>query len=328
MRRDARRSGMLSAIANQQLPITLDDVAAAAHRIAGVANRTPVLTGRSLDERLGATVYLKAESFQRGGAFKFRGGFWTTRSPRYQSRNSTEGSSRHRQATTRRRWPSPPGLPAPRRPSSCRRTRPRPSVRRPRATARGSSSSTATSTTARRSSPSWSRVRKTDARAPLRRPAHHGRSGNIHARAAGGCWPARPGGHPFGGGGQLSGGAVAAAGASVRPRVVGVEPAAVGQWRASLDAGRPTRVEVGRTIADGQQLPAPGNLTFAVVKELVEDVVSVTDDEVLSVMAYLFERQKIVVEPSGSSALAAVLSGRVDVRGLNRRRAVRRQYRH
>lgn len=121
---------------------------------------------------------------------------------------------------------------------------------------------------------------------------------------------------PAGGGGQLSGGAVAAAGATDSPRVIGVEPAAVGQWRASLDAGRPARVEVGRTIADGQQLPSPGELTFAVVKRLVEDVVGVTDEQMLAATRYLFERQKLVVEPSGSTALAAVLSGLVDVRGL------------
>ena len=121
---------------------------------------------------------------------------------------------------------------------------------------------------------------------------------------------------PAGGGGQLSGGAVAASGLVQAPRVVGVEPAAVGQWRASLAAGRPVHVEVGSTIADGQQLPSPGNLTFAVVKALVEDVVSVRDEQLLAAMRYLFERQKLVTEPSGSSALAAVLSGLVDVRGL------------
>src|SRR5262245_39186267 len=57
------------------LPISPDDVAAASRRVAGVANRTPVLTSRSLDERLGARVFIKAESFQRGGAFKFRGAY-------------------------------------------------------------------------------------------------------------------------------------------------------------------------------------------------------------------------------------------------------------
>jgi threonine dehydratase len=98
--------------------------------------------------------------------------------------------------------------------------------------------------------------------------------------------------------------------------VIGVEPAAVGQWGASLAAGHPVRVPVGATIADGQQLPSPGTLTFDVVKELVEDVVSVRDDHMLAAMRYLFERQKLVTEPSGSSAFAAVLSGLIDVKGL------------
>jgi threonine dehydratase len=121
---------------------------------------------------------------------------------------------------------------------------------------------------------------------------------------------------PAGGGGQLAGGAMAAHGTASPPRVIGVEPAAVGQWRASLDAGRPVHVPVGATIADGQQLSSPGSLTFEVVKALVEDVVGVDDGQMLAAMRYLFERQKLVTEPSGSSALAAVLSGLVDVKGL------------
>ena len=121
---------------------------------------------------------------------------------------------------------------------------------------------------------------------------------------------------PAGGGGQLSGGAVAASAVAEPPRVIGVEPAAVGQWGASLAAGRRVRVDVGRTIADGQQLPSPGALTFPVVEALVEDVVGVHDDQMLAAMRHLFERQKLVTEPSGSSAVAAVLSGLVDVKGL------------
>ena len=121
---------------------------------------------------------------------------------------------------------------------------------------------------------------------------------------------------PVGGGGQLSGGAVAASGTASPPRVVGVEPAAVGAFGASLAQGRPVRVEVGRTIADGQQLRAPGEQTFAVIRALVEDVVGVQDAQIVDAMRYLFERQKLVVEPSGASALAAVLAGLVEVRGL------------
>jgi threonine dehydratase len=100
------------------------------------------------------------------------------------------------------------------------------------------------------------------------------------------------------------------------PGVIGVEPLAVGQWTASLAAGRAVRVPVGATIADGQQLPSPGALTFSVVKALVEDVVGVRDEQMLAAMRYLFERQKLVAEPSGSSAFAAVLSELIDVKGL------------
>jgi threonine dehydratase len=121
---------------------------------------------------------------------------------------------------------------------------------------------------------------------------------------------------PVGGGGQLSGGAIAAAGAAQPPRLVGAEPAAVGQWTASLAAGRRVEVPVERTIADGQQIPSPGELTFAVIQPLVAEVVGVADAHMLAAMRHLFERQKLVIEPSGASAFAAVLSGLVDVRGL------------
>jgi threonine dehydratase len=75
-------------------------------------------------------------------------------------------------------------------------------------------------------------------------------------------------------------------------------------------------VPVPRTIADGQQLPMPGERTFPVVQRLVEDVVTVTDDEIVAAMRLLFERAKTVAEPSGASAFAALLAGRVDAAGL------------
>jgi threonine dehydratase len=78
--------------------------------------------------------------------------------------------------------------------------------------------------------------------------------------------------------------------------VIGVEPAAVGQWGASLAEGRPVRVEIGRTIADGQQLSSPGDLPFAVVRALAADVVAVRDEQMVAAMRYLFERQKLVTE--------------------------------
>jgi threonine dehydratase len=75
------------------------------------------------------------------------------------------------------------------------------------------------------------------------------------------------------------------------------------------------RIPVPRTIADGQQLPIPGELTFPIVQELVSEVVTVSDEEILAAMRFLFERVKTVAEPSGACALAALMAGKVDASG-------------
>lgn len=296
------------------LPITPDDVAAAAQRIAGVANRTPVFTSRSLDERLSATLYLKAESFQRGGAFKFRGAYnaVSSLSEAELARGVVASSSgNHAQALaiaarlagTQATIFMPQDAPASK-----------------RAATEGYGARVIEFD--RYFDDREQIVADLAARDGLT-PVHPYDDPRIMAGAGTSTrelleqvGPLDLVLIPAGGGGQLSGGAVAASGASEPPRMIGIEPAAVGQWRASLDVGRPATVEVGRTIADGQQLPSPGDHTFAVVTELVEDVVGVTDKQILAAMRYLFERQKLVVEPSGSSALAAVLAGLVEVRGL------------
>jgi threonine dehydratase len=74
-------------------------------------------------------------------------------------------------------------------------------------------------------------------------------------------------------------------------------------------------VSVGRTIADGQQLATPGEKTFPVISALVDDVVTVTDADIARTMRFLFERLKVVVEPSGASALAALMAGHVALEG-------------
>jgi threo-3-hydroxy-L-aspartate ammonia-lyase len=74
------------------------------------------------------------------------------------------------------------------------------------------------------------------------------------------------------------------------------------------------RVEVRPTIADGQQLPTPGERTWPVIRALVDDVVTVSDAEIVEAMRLLFERVKVVAEPSGATALAALLAGRVELR--------------
>jgi len=120
---------------------------------------------------------------------------------------------------------------------------------------------------------------------------------------------------PVGGGGLISGCATALAALSPRTRVVGVEPVASDDVARSLASGRREVVEVGRTIADGQQTETPGSLTWPIIKALVDEVVTVTDEQIVEAMRLLFERCKLVVEPSGACALAALLSGAVRFEG-------------
>jgi threo-3-hydroxy-L-aspartate ammonia-lyase len=121
---------------------------------------------------------------------------------------------------------------------------------------------------------------------------------------------------PLGGGGLLAGSALAAGALSPGCRVIGVEPEAGDDFVRSLAAGERVRIPVPRTIDDGQQLPMPGELTFEVISERVDDVVLASDAEIVEAMRVLFERVKTVAEPSGASALAALLAGRLDARGL------------
>jgi threonine dehydratase len=99
-------------------------------------------------------------------------------------------------------------------------------------------------------------------------------------------------------------------------RVVGVEPEAGDDVKRSLEAGERVRIPVSATIADGQQLPTPGERPFAVIRERVDGVALASDAEIVDAMRLLFERLKTVAEPSGACALAALLAGRVEARGL------------
>ena len=113
---------------------------------------------------------------------------------------------------------------------------------------------------------------------------------------------------PVGGGGCISGCSTAADG---RVRVVGVEPEAGDDARRSLAAGERVRIDVPRTIADGLQLPTPGANTFPVIRERVDEIVTVSDAEIVDAMRWAFETLKLVVEPSGAVGLAAVRTGKV-----------------
>jgi len=115
---------------------------------------------------------------------------------------------------------------------------------------------------------------------------------------------------PVGGGGLIAGSATIARALGVR-RIVGVEPAAGDDWRQSLLKGERVRIDVPRTIADGLQTNEPGRLTWEVACRLVDEIVTVTDEQIVDAMRFAFERLKLVVEPSGAVAIAAVRAGLV-----------------
>jgi threonine dehydratase len=117
---------------------------------------------------------------------------------------------------------------------------------------------------------------------------------------------------PVSGGGLVAGCATAAK--ALRPgiHVVGVEPENGDDTRRSLAAGERVRIDVPVTIADGLQATEPGELTFEVNQRLVDEIVTVTDDEIVDAMVFLFDRLKLVAEPSGAVGVAALLSGKLD----------------
>ena len=118
----------------------------------------------------------------------------------------------------------------------------------------------------------------------------------------------------LGGGGQLAGCALAAAELSPGCRVIGVEPEAGNDGQRSFRAGTVVTIPVPRTLADGAQSTALGDLTFALIRRHVADIVTVTDAQLVETMRFFASRMKIVVEPTGCLAAAAVLNGLVDVR--------------
>ncbi len=119
---------------------------------------------------------------------------------------------------------------------------------------------------------------------------------------------------PLGGGGLLSGIAIAVK--ALRPdiRVIGVQAAGCASWTPSLAAGHPVEIERGTTVADGIAVQRPGDLTFPLVQQFVDEVVEVSEDEICRAVVVLLERSKLMVEGAGAVGLAAVLAGKVQAR--------------
>ena len=116
---------------------------------------------------------------------------------------------------------------------------------------------------------------------------------------------------PCGGGGLLSGSALVARSRAPGCRVIGVEPEAGDDANRSFRSGTLQTVHNPQTIADGARTPSLGKMTFPIIRALVADMTTVTDDEIIATLRFVWERMKIVVEPTGVLGLAAVLGGQV-----------------
>ena len=295
--------------------ISIDDVRAAAATLAGVANRTPVFTSRTLDERVGARVFLKAECFQRGGAVKFRGAYTKISSLPADVRARgvlAYSSGNHAQAVaiaarlhgTTATIVMPEDAP----PAKLEATR-------------GYGAEIV-------SYDRWTEDREEiGARLARERGLALVRPYDDPLVMAGQGTTALelfeevPGVDvlvaPVGGGGLIAGCATAAKALRPGVRVVGVEPETGNDTARSLAAGERVRIDVPRTIADGLQASSPGELTFEVNRRLVDEIVTVTDADILDAMAFLFDRLKLVTEPSGAVGVAALLTGAVAAPGAS-----------
>ena len=296
-------------------PIDLDQVQHAAAILEGVAHRTPALRSRTLDERTRARVHLKAEHLQRGGAFKFRGAYTmisTLSETALESGVAAYSSGNHAQAVA---------IAAGMRGAPATILMPEDTPAAKLAATRGYGAEVVTYdryTEDREAlGGELAERRGLTLVPPYEHPAIMAGQGTLAVELleqAGGLDLLLV---PVGGGGLIAGCATAAKGLDPAIRVIGVEPEAGDDTRRSLEAGERVRIEIPRTIADGQQADIPGRLTFEVNRRLVDEVVTVTDAEILDAMVFAFERMKAVLEPSGASALAALLSGRVGAAGLS-----------
>jgi threonine dehydratase len=289
--------------------VAVESVEAARRALAGFARRTPLVPWVSGSELVGGAVLLKCENLQVGGAFKVRGAytFLARRSPAERARGVvTYSSGNHGRAVAlaarafgvRAVVAVPEDIPR---------------AKRAAILAAGAEVVEAGRTSLERQRRAEAIARETGALVvpSFDDPDVVAGQGTVALEILDELPDVGTVVVPVGGGGLVAGIAVAVKARRPGARVVGVEPAGAAAMRASLDAGRPVTLERVETVADGLKPVRPGDLTFAIVRETVDDVVTVTDDEILDAVALLFSEAKLVVEPSGAAAVAAIRAGRL-----------------
>ena len=285
------------------------DVRAAADVLAGVATRTPVLTSRTLDGMVGASVHVKAECFQRGGAFKFRGAYTKIASLDAAARSRgvvAYSSGNHAQAVA-----IAAGLLGTSATILMPEDAPTAKVDATRGYGAEIVSYDRWSESREARGAELASARGLELVRPYDDPLVMAGQGTTALELLEEVPDLDLLVIPVGGGGLLAGCSTVAK--ALRPgiRVVGVEPETGDDTRRSLAAGKRVNGGVPRTIADGLQAAEPGELTFEVNRHTVDEIVTVSDAEILDAMAFLFDRLKIVTEPSGAITIAALLAGQV-----------------
>jgi threonine dehydratase len=293
--------------------IGIDDVRSAAAALDGVAHRTPALSSRTLDAATGATVFCKAECYQRGGAFKFRGAYsMISRVPPEERARGVAAysSGNHAQAVAiaAAMLDAPAVILMPEDAPAAKLD-----------ATRGYGAEVVTYDRYSQDRDQLGRELAESRGLTLVPPYEHPLVMSGQGTAALELLEQAPSLDallvPVGGGGLLAGCATAAKALAPDIEMIGVEPEQGDDTRRSLAAGERVRIPLPRTIADGQQVETPGELTFEVNRRLADSVELVSDGEIIGAMLFAFDRMKVVLEPSGACALAALLAGRVHLPG-------------
>ena len=300
------------------LAITHDDIAAAARRLQGNAFSTPVLTSRTADTLTGARVHFKCENFQRMGAFKFRGAYnalaqFTAEQRRGGVIAFSSGNHAQAIALSARLLDMPSVIVMPTDSPAAKLA----ATREYQSGQRGSEVVLFDRYTEDREA--IGKALAAERGMTLIPPYDH-----PHVMAGQGTAAAELLAHTgpldlllvcVGGGGLISGSAVAAHHLSPGIEVLGVEPEAGNDTQQSLALGHIVHIETPKTIADGAQTQHSGELTFPVIQRLVKGIVTVSDAQLIRTMRFFAQRMKMVVEPTGCLAAAALLEGVVQARG-------------
>jgi threonine dehydratase len=292
---------------------TLSDIRQAAERIRPYIHRTPVLTNANLDRQVGAQVFLKCENLQKVGAFKFRGAcnaVFSLTDEEAARGVATHSSGNHAQAlalAARLR-----GIPA-----YIVMPDNAPTVKKAAVAGYGGQITFCQPTLAAREITLAQVVQETNA--TVVHPYNNDQVITGQGTAALELLEDVPDLDvimaPVGGGGLLSGTAIAVKGINPGIRIIAAEPEMADDAYRSLQAGRILPSENPQTIADGL-LTSLGSLTFPIIQQHVEQIVTVSEAGIVAAMKFIWERAKIVIEPSSAVPVAALWERKIDLSGL------------